>query len=88
MFRIFGVIYTSLRNVTILQLQIVICCKKKFLKASTWAKTPKTFPLEPAKLGLIFENFDFFPIYEGRLSHRDVDGGDVSGAICCSPDGQ
>jgi len=28
------------------------------------AKTPETFSPEPAKVGLIFENFDFFPIFE------------------------
>ena len=30
-----------------------------------WAKPLKHFSPEPAKLGLIFENFDFFPIFEG-----------------------
>jgi len=52
------------------------------------AKTPETFSPEPAKVGLIFENFDFFRFLRRRPSHRAVDGGDVSGAICCTPDGQ
>ena len=63
--------------------------KKSFLKLLPGRKPLKHFPLEPAKLGLILENFDFFSRYmRGRLSHRDVDGGDVLGAICCTPDGQ
>ena len=60
MFRIFGVIYTSLRNVTILQLQIVICCKKKFLKASTWAKNPKNISPRAGQTRLNFWKFRFF----------------------------
>ena len=48
----------------------------------------KHFPPKPAKLGLIFEKFDFFRFLTGRPSRRAVDGGDISGAICCTPDGQ